>query len=331
VRKAISQIPKGNDYIILDRCAGTGNLEEFLTDKNVDDITIAELDKYLSNDFKINYLKDKANIITTFYSDKNFNNITLGELEKYKTKINIHNYLFDNELSHTIVNTYELKEWIVLNERIGNKVKMIIPPYEDVSEKKSLVNGGDALSQEFILGNKSTLYNLSNEYFEAINELNDYIKKPKINVILFENPPYRDENSMDGNNKRNKDKSFIRKIMAEEFKDKSNDYKDLANQFIWSGYKYYLKKADDAYVIFSPIKYWKSTKISNKKFIDGFIFNREHFHATKSVISCILWKNIDNNINKLTLKAFDISINEELDFVKDIEIIKVNKQLSERR
>jgi hypothetical protein len=35
VRKAIRQIPSGHDYIILDRCAGTGNLEEFLTDKQV--------------------------------------------------------------------------------------------------------------------------------------------------------------------------------------------------------------------------------------------------------------------------------------------------------
>ena len=30
VRNAIKKVPKGNDYIILDRCAGTGNLERFL-------------------------------------------------------------------------------------------------------------------------------------------------------------------------------------------------------------------------------------------------------------------------------------------------------------
>ena len=27
VRKAISRVPEGNDYVIIDRCAGTGNLE----------------------------------------------------------------------------------------------------------------------------------------------------------------------------------------------------------------------------------------------------------------------------------------------------------------
>ncbi|WP_033161475.1 hypothetical protein [[Mycoplasma] collis] len=65
VKKAINERPKGNDYVIIDRCAGTGNLEELFTDE---------------------------------------------------------------ELSHTIVSTYELWEWIVLNKRIGEKVKLIIPP-----------------------------------------------------------------------------------------------------------------------------------------------------------------------------------------------------------
>ena len=41
LKKAIDRVPEGNDYIILDRCAGTGNLEEELknlTDKNGDKI-----------------------------------------------------------------------------------------------------------------------------------------------------------------------------------------------------------------------------------------------------------------------------------------------------
>ena len=108
---------------------------EFLTDKPVNDITISELRKYLSDEFVDKYLKDKANVLPLIkHSD--FNQITIGKLEKYKTKINIHDYIFDNELSHAIVNTYELKEWIVLNERIGNKVKMIIPPPSEISGKR---------------------------------------------------------------------------------------------------------------------------------------------------------------------------------------------------
>ena len=35
LRKAINNRPKGNDYIIIDRCAGTGNLEEMMTDEEV--------------------------------------------------------------------------------------------------------------------------------------------------------------------------------------------------------------------------------------------------------------------------------------------------------
>src|SRR3989344_7003444 len=63
VRKAIAQIPKSNDYIILDRCAGTGNLLEFLTDKPVNDITLGELHKYLSEEFVKKYISEKANFI----------------------------------------------------------------------------------------------------------------------------------------------------------------------------------------------------------------------------------------------------------------------------
>ena len=328
VRKAISQIPEENDYIILDRCAGTGNLEEFLTDKNVDEITIAELDKYLSNDFKIKYLKDKSNIISTFYSDNDFNNITLGELEKYKTKINIRNYLFDNELSHTIVNTYELKEWIVLNERIGDKVKMIIPPPVEIKNTESLVNGGDALSQEFILGKKTTLYNLTDEYFEAVAELNDYVKSQNVNIIMFENPPYRDTTAIDKKLGKNKEKSFV---YNEFVKSGTNQaaHNDLSNLFIWSAWNYYLKKPDDCYVVFSPIKYWKTHELSNKKLINGFLFNRKYFHATESSISCILWKNEFENVENVFLSAFNLE-NETIEEIKNsIEIKKCHKTFVE--
>lgn len=328
VRKAISQIPKENDYIILDRCAGTGNLEEFLTDKNVAEITIAELDKYFSNDFKIKYLKDKANIISTFYSDNDFNNITLGELEKYKTKINIYDYLFDNELSHTIVNTYELKEWIVLNERIGDKVKMIIPPPIEIKNTESLVNGGDALSQEFILGEKSTtVYNLTDEYFEAVTELNNYVKNPNVNVIMFENPPYRDMTASDKIAGKSSKKSFI---YAEFVKSGTNQatHNDIANLFIYSAWKYYLHKPNDCYVLFSPIKYWKSLGLSNYKFLNGFLFNRDYFHATQSAISCILWKNEMESLEKIILPVLDIENEIISDIGKTAVIKKVYQSFS---
>lgn len=322
VRKAISQIPKENDYVILDRCAGTGNLQEFLTDKNVEEITVGELDKYLTNEFKINYLRDKSNVIQTFYSEKDFNKITLGELEKFKTSIDIRNYLFDNELSHTIVNTYELKEWIVLNERIGDKVKMIIPPPNEVRNIDSVVNGGNALSENFVMGNRTTLFDMSVEYYNAIGELQDYVENPKINIIIYENPPYRDSSASNTDNEKTKSNKgkFVYEEMKGELKKFSNSNistaRDISNQFIWSAWKYYLKKENDCYVLFSPIKYWKSIGLSNKKFIKGFLFNRKHFHASSSSISCILWQNIDESIEEINLTTLDIDTKSNNEIIK---------------
>lgn len=46
VRKAISCIPKGNDYIILDRCAGTGNLEAEMTDGELSHCIVSTIEYY---------------------------------------------------------------------------------------------------------------------------------------------------------------------------------------------------------------------------------------------------------------------------------------------
>src|SRR3989344_1901615 len=255
VRKAIKQIPKGHDYIILDRCAGTGNLEEFLTDKKVNNITIGELSRYIDKSLETKYLQDKAKVITTFYNKLDFNEITIGELEKHKTKLSLHDYIFDDELSHTIVNTYELKEWIVLSESIA-----------------------------MLLG---------------------FVKDKKTNIILYENPPYRDETSNTHLASRGKAKNIIKEEMAAE-KSWVATQNDGANQLIYAAWKHYLAKQNDALILFSPIKYWKSLHLGEHKFIDGFLFNRAHFHAGPSAISCILWLNEPESREELVLKAFDI-------------------------
>jgi hypothetical protein len=63
-----------------------------------------------------------------------------------------------------------LKEWIVLNERIGDKVNTIIPP-PPINPDSALVEGGDALA------------------VDVFEEIKPYIEDKKCNVILFENPP----------------------------------------------------------------------------------------------------------------------------------------------
>ena len=46
VRKAIARVPRGNDYIILDRCAGTGNLEANLTDEELSHCIVSTVEYY---------------------------------------------------------------------------------------------------------------------------------------------------------------------------------------------------------------------------------------------------------------------------------------------
>lgn len=342
VRRAIKQLPKGHNYIILDRSAGTGNLEEFLTDKKVDDITVDELDRYIDKELKVKYLQSKKDVFSTFYPDR-FDDVTVGELEKHKTKIRLHDYLSDNEIGHAIVNTYELKEWIVLNERLGDKVKLIIPPPAQASEARPLVNGGDALSDHFVLGSKVGKMFISDEYKAIIDELNGYVADKKTNIILLENPPYSDTSAdkvrRDGLTRDVKKDSFV----ADRFKSSfTSDVKgmipskEIANLFIWSGWAYYLRKPDDYFVLFSPIKYWKSHGLGNHLFVEGFLFNRNHFHAGASAISCILWKNESESREELKLRAFDIDTHgtseqedDEISFIKEVTVRKVHKTFNE--
>lgn len=336
VREAIKKIKKtNNDYIILDRCAGTGNLEQFFTDKDVKDIIIQELDKYLDEETIEEYLKDKNKVIKMI--NKNFNLITMGELENYKTSMSIYDYLFDNELSHVIVNTYELKEWVVLNSLIGDKVKMIIPPLENVKQNEDLVHGGDALSEYFITG-QNDLDLIQTEknkklYSYCINELNSYVKNPNINIIMLENPPYRDTSAGDMINSdvrkkesKNSKNSFVYKCMKNDVKGATLN--DIANQFIWSAQKYYLKKENDFFILYSPVKYFKSIGLINKHFVDGYLLNRQYFHASPSAISLIIWQNIEKEQEEFELKAYDINKDEKIEFVKNIKIKKCHNIFS---
>lgn len=247
VREAIQEIRSENkNYIIIDRCAGSGNLEEYLTDE---------------------------------------------------------------ELKNTIVSTYEWKEWIVLNDKIGSKVKCIIPPYPiDPEKSKGLLQGGDALAQEI---------------FE---ECKQYINDPNTRIILFENPPYADLTSGQ-NKKRTKKNNSIIKINMQNEKKYGTAVNDLANLFIWSGFKYYLKEKS-YYVLYSPIKYWKSLNLANETFIRGYLINRKQFHSSESAISLILWRKENKEVidEKIFLKPININKKNEKQEVerKDIPSYLLN-------
>lgn len=46
LRMAISRVPAGNDYVIIDRCAGTGNLEKGLTDEELSHCILSTVEYY---------------------------------------------------------------------------------------------------------------------------------------------------------------------------------------------------------------------------------------------------------------------------------------------
>ncbi len=249
VRMAIDRVPDGNDYIILDRCAGTGNLESVLTDE---------------------------------------------------------------ELSHCIVSTYEYYEYKVLLERLGDKVRHIIPPTEaNVEYSNGCVLNADAMSKEYI----------DNEIIKQ------YVDNPNCTIILYENPPYQDSTAVtfceeDGSkSKAQRTGSFVNteyKKITHTLNEGKASAREISNLFIWSAFKFYLRQETDSYIVFSPVRYFKSVGLVNKEMEKGFLFNRKHFHATKSSISCIYWKNIDSEMTDYLFEAFDIDNNDCL--IKETDI-----------
>lgn len=248
--QAIREVPAGMDYVIIDRCAGTGNLEEGLPDEI---------------------------------------------------------------LRHCILSTIELNEYAILNFKYGDKCLVVIP-------------NTDALAYDIIPAEHNE-QGIANDYIrEKVNDDNCV-------VILMENPPYSESGSGGVQNTGKKENawksSYVIEKMREEYK--GVVLNDLSNLFIWSGFKYYLKKPYDSYILYSPTKYWRNQNLVNKKFCGGFFCNRKGFHATQSsAIGCIRWGNIDDNsTTSLALTPFDIIGDELVRASEDIVIKKAYHNLSE--
>lgn len=253
LRMAIARVPEGNDYIILDRCAGTGNLEAVLTEE---------------------------------------------------------------ELSHCVLSTFEYYEYKVLWERLSDKVRLILPPVESqVEYAQGLVRNADAMSQEYI---ENPL-------------IRQYVDDPKCTIILYENPPYSEAGSIQYITDKNAKQvgwknSFVINEFGKEIKGTAKN--EFANLFIWSAFRFYLRQDTDSYVVFSPLKYWKSQQIINKKFLKGYLFNRKHFHASSSSVGCILWTNEDHFQDQIVLDAFDIEGEQLLPLRSRIKVKRVQSLLS---
>lgn len=248
--QAISEVPDGMDYVIIDRCAGTGNLEEGLPDEI---------------------------------------------------------------LKHCILSTIEFNEYVILNLKYGDKCLVVIP-------------NTDALAYDIIPAEHNEQW-IANDYIrEKVNDKNCV-------VILMENPPYSESGSGGAQNTGRKEnawkQSYVIEKMREEYK--GVVLNDLSNLFIWSGFKYYLKKPNDSYILYAPTKYWRNQNLVNKEFRGGFLCNRQEFHASQcAAIGCIRWLNVDDyKTEQLTLTPFDIVGDKVSRASDDITIKKAFHNLSE--
>lgn len=226
IREAISMVTT-KDYVIIDRCAGSGNLEKFLTNE---------------------------------------------------------------ELSHCILNTYEAKEWIALNQNYQGLVRKIVPPY--YKPNGTLLEGGNALEERFL------------ENFKEEFRLRD---SGELTIIMLENPPFSDIKG-DGVKKtgtRCKDKPFMYYKIQEDkevFSNNGSTYRELANLFIWSANTYF---KPEHYILIAPIRYWKSRFLMNKHLVKGHISNRINYGATESGLPICWWSNIKENSESIILSTDD--------------------------
>lgn len=214
----------------------------------------------------------------------------------------------DEVISHAVISTYEYYEYKVLNEILGDRVRDIIPPTEEeVVFDNGVISNADAMSEDYI----------NNPIIKQ------YVDDEDCAIIMFENPPYRDEAT--DLEKREKRKTFIATEMKNEVKGVATN--ELANQFIWSAFKYYLRQNTDSYIVFGPVKYWKQYSFINKNAKAGFLFNRKHFHATASGITCIYWGNTESHKTKVQVEVYDIADNAT-QFVKTQSLLKAKKPVS---
>lgn len=242
VRKAVERVPEGNDYVIIDNCAGTGSLEMYLDDGGED------------------------------------------------------------ILSHVIASTYELKEWMVLKDRFGSRVRYIVPPIPKDPEalpdlnEDGFLSGANALTREII----------DNPVVRK------YIDDPHCNVIVYINPPYIETTGIEFQKKKQgkaasswKDSYMVQEMKKEVSGVATND---MGNVFIWSAFKYYMNLPEDSLIVFSPVKYWKAQHLVKKKFMGGYAFNRKHFHApTAACVMCAWWSNEDDPFtDQFELRAVDL-------------------------
>jgi hypothetical protein len=252
----------------------TGNMEKALLDQ----IGPTALRKRLGAFFTPEYAVAKTTkYIRNILKNQPDNNYVI--VDRCAGTGNLEQYLTDEELSHCILNTYVFAEWNTLNGLYKDRC-VVLPEDSSSLQKDGTLSDGDALSEKFC---------------EKLKELT----KGK-RTIFLENPPYfepQSEATRKGETQTGSFDNFVTEKMKEDVSGVKT--RELANKFIWSAFE--LLKCD-YYIVYAPVKYWKSQHIIDKKFIEGFLANREDFHASEAGISAISWKNENTENNELQLE-----------------------------
>jgi len=226
---------------------------------------------------------------------------------------NLEENLPDEILKHCVLSTIEFNEYVILNYKYGDKCLVVIP-------------NTDALAYDIIPAEHNK-QGVKNDF------IREKISDKDCTIILMENPPYSESGSGASQNTGKKENTWKNSFVISEMKKerKGTVLNELANLFIWSGFKYYLRSETDSYILFSPTKYWRNQNLANKKFIDGFFCNRKEFHAgMQSAIGCIWWKNIeDEKTESLRLLPYDIKNDVVTKANAEIVIKKAYHLLSE--
>lgn len=216
----------------------------------------------------------------------------------------------DEVLSHCVLSTLEINEYLLLQEEFMNKSTIVVPPT-------------DALSYDIIPTEIDGDGNIISDF------IREKIQDPNCAIILYENPPFAEAGSQNKEGKKDvkmkwKD-SFVYKEMNNELT--GDVKKDLSNLFIWSAFKYYLRRPYDTYIVYSPVKYWKTQNLVNKKFINGFVCNRKEFHASESAILCAMWSCENSDVATIKTDVYSINNNDITNEGK-ISINKVYRSMS---
>jgi hypothetical protein len=247
----------------------TGNMER----KLLDCLGSSELKKRLGAFFTPDYAVEKSttylrNIINSLPND----NYVI--VDRCAGTGNLEKFLTDEELSHCILNTINYAELTTLKGLYEGRVRAILPT-DETTDSDGCMPAGDALNETFYQTLLPLITNTT--------------------IIMLENPPYAEPGT--------KDNRTLKTISGVNSKMKSNMNgkiaKDFSNQFIWSAFE--LIKTD-YYVVYSPVKYFKSQNLVNKHFIEGTIVNRKDFHATEAGISLMVWKNEDEVVDSWQLE-----------------------------